>query len=664
MASQTKVEPEAAGPGGAVPPAGGPPTADAPEGGGYAMDGDEAADPATSADATSMPLLASDDEDVALEELMVSDLSDLDDDDDEPEEATEVHAGLGRLRDEVYSSDELLTPPPQTVDADVLLELSEMADDEAAALAAASAAQEAVARAADEERERAAATLAEPDGQAEPDVELAAQDANDGIAAEATAGSDDAAPDTLQAVVSLDSETDLPSTPSLSVEAAEPATTSEPIGVKLRDAPLPSFEIPEGEAAEDEGATASPSVESRSSGRGSARPMAPLAPLSEVVEDDDDDVVTHIGLPVPETAGGYSEFEPGGFQVADTGMAAMQGFDNLNLLDTRRATTRLVPRINPSQLDLGTPPPTDYLSRVLGSLSAAVGAGLSRLRGGSAVELEPEQTIGDQPPQRLFGWLRDKVLPPLSLVLAGSGIGAGILLLQIDRDGDPSAEQAQTVQALKGAPGSKPGTTLVDRAEAGDSDALFKITNMADAERTSALTLAAEAGHQARKLNEFNEFARSLQQPAAAGAPNSMARLIGYATSPETMLPAFRHLSQWAGSRGPDVLYAVWEKAPGGSRAASLAQQLLSSADQRSKATPALTTALDLRAATACEDYLRLLPKVLSTGDQRCSATLRALKHTDGCGDDGHSDCYACLREGRLLDDALAAIEKRPAPQL
>jgi hypothetical protein len=613
-------------------------------------------------------MLASDDEDVALEELMVSDLSDTDDDDDEPEEATEVHAGLGRLRDEVYASDDLLTPPPQTVDADVLLELSEMEDDEAAALAAASAAQEAVARAADEERERAAAALAEPEGQAEPVVELAAQDANDSVAAEGAAKLDDAAPDTLEGVVSPDSEADLPSTPSLSVESAEQETAPEAIGVKRRDAPLPSFDIPEGEAAEDEAAsgagpaTASPAVEPRGSGRSSARPMAPLAPLSEVAEDDDDDVVTHIGLPVPETAGGYAEFGQGGFHVADTGMAAMQGLENVNLLDTRRATTRLVPRINPSQSDFGTTAPNDYLSRLLRSVSAVVGAGLSRLRGGSAVELEAEQTMDGQPPQRLFGWLRDKVLPPLSLVLAGSGIGAGILLLQIDRDGDP-AEQVQTVQALKEAPGSKRGTTLADRAEAGDSDALFKITNMADAERTSELTLAAEAGHQARKLNEFTEFARSLQQPAAA-APNSMARLIGYATSPETMLPAFRHLSQWAGSRGPDVLYAVWEKAPGGSRAASLAQQLLNSADQRSKATPALTTALDLRAATACEDYLRLLPKVLSNGDQRCSATLRALKHTDGCGDDGHSDCYACLREGRLLDDALAAIEKRPAPQL
>jgi hypothetical protein len=146
--------------------------------------------------------------------------------------------------------------------------------------------------------------------------------------------------------------------------------------------------------------------------------------------------------------------------------------------------------------------------------------------------------------------------------------------------------------------------------------------------------------------------------------PNLAGRFLNCATSPETMLPAFAHLLGWPGSIGPDVLYAVWEKAPGGNRAASLAQQLLHSADQRAKATPALVTAIDLRSATSCEDYLRLLPAVKRDGDQRCSATLRALKHTDGCGDDGKKDCFACLREGTGLDDALKAIEGRPAPQL
>jgi hypothetical protein len=250
-------------------------------------------------------------------------------------------------------------------------------------------------------------------------------------------------------------------------------------------------------------------------------------------------------------------------------------------------------------------------------------------------------------------------------VVFGSGIGAVIMLRQPEPD-TRAAQHSQAVQALKEVPaaqGSQRPTTLIERAEAGEGDALFKITNMPADERTSALTLALERGYQTQKLNEFNEFVRGLEPAEAAAPPNLMVRFLGYAMSPETMLPAFQHLAHSPGARGPEILYAVWEKAPGGSRAASLAQQLLQSADQRAKEAPALRTVLDLRAATTCEDYLRVLPAVLRDGDQRCSATLRALKHTDGCGDDGQQDCYACLRDNTLLDDALAAVEKRQPPQ-
>jgi hypothetical protein len=254
------------------------------------------------------------------------------------------------------------------------------------------------------------------------------------------------------------------------------------------------------------------------------------------------------------------------------------------------------------------------------------------------------------------------VLPPLSFILLGSGIGAGIMLLQESGAKNPT----QSVQALQEV---KRPTTLLERAEAGDGEALFKITNMAPGDRTSALTLALEAGYRAQKLNEFNEFSKGLQTPPSDIGPALAARLIAYATSPETMLPTFALLSEWTGSRGPDVMYAIWEKAPGGaggsSRAAQqLAQQLLRSADQRAKATAALNTAVDLRAATSCDDYLAVLPAVVRSGDQRCSSTLRSLKHTDGCGDNGQQDCYACLRDGTQLDEALTAVEKRPAPSL
>jgi len=41
------------------------------------------------------------------------------------------------------------------------------------------------------------------------------------------------------------------------------------------------------------------------------------------------------------------------------------------------------------------------------------------------------------------------------------------------------------------------------------------------------------------------------------------------------------------------------------------------------------------------------------------NSTLRALRHSDGCGADGKQDCYACLRDNKLLEDALHAIDRR-----
>jgi hypothetical protein len=616
---------------------------------------------------------SSDDEDVSLDELMMSDSNEAD---EEPDEATDVQSLSAR------TGQPASVPPPAApvnepeetaavTEPEPRLPLEPFAggaleDDEEASLAAAAAAQEAAAEAAaaeaDEREERSrrsgeslpevAAGVDEPQApepaayqaaEQEPSVDTAPEPVEASVATEAIASGDE-----FEA-----------SPPSVELEATDLEAPAEAVEPSARlDGPLPSFDIPEAEStrrqAEDESA-------SDSTGPRTLSPA--LAQLSEAAEEDDDDAVTHIGLPVvPESTNGYGGRGASSFQVAEPDVAALQGFDpDLSLLDARRATTRVVPRIDPAQLQQrrmlnDTNPPLSA-----GRRPGRVGAWLS----GVLQRYRPEGPRNDVswPLRRRAGWLLDTVLPPLSLVLFGSGIGAGIMLLQPDR-GAKAAQQTQAIQSLKDASSNKRPTTLAERAEAGEGDALFKITNMAPNDRSSALTLALERGYQVQKQNEFKEFANLLEAPGGMKMPNLTARFLNYATSPETMLPAFAHLLNWPGSTGPDVLYGVWEKAPGGSRAASLAQQLLHSEDQRAKATPALVTALDLRSATSCEDYLRVLPAVQRDGDQRCSATLRALKHRDGCGDDGKQDCFACLRDGTQLEDALTSIEKRPPPQL
>jgi hypothetical protein len=641
-----------------------------------------------------------DDEDVSLDELMISDSNE---DDGEPEESTDVHGAIpaGFSIDtpeppaEAEEAEEVGAPARATIAA---FADSPVENEDATGLAAAAAAQEAAAEAAAEEADARvaaarrgtdapAATLGgaaeelpglhgssgashgqpEPSGPAVSAERLTVPPA----VAEALAyppldfvgdlepppsSSDEEAPmsvelepPSVQFEAPLDAAAGEPSPGSVTVSSAAAPAVSAP---QRRDAPLPSFDIPDNDGrrrrAEEKASRAAP------------RPLATaLSHLSEVAEEDDDDAVTHIGLPVVPDAPDYTDHRAG-FQVADAGVAAMRGFEpDLSLSDARRATTRVVQRFDISHLEprRATSDTNPALSST-GVPRESVSAWLSGLL--QRVRPAPERPDLLPPARRRGSWLLDTVLPPLSLVLFGSGIGAGIMLLQPDRGA--KAAQAQSIQSLKES--TKRPTTLSERAEAGDGDALFKVTNISPNDRNSALTLALERGYQTQKQNEFKEFSKLLEAPGGMSTPNLTTRFLNYATSPETMLAAFSHLISWPGTTGPDVLYAVWEKAPGGNRAASLAQQLLHSPDQRAKATPALITALDLRSATSCEDYLRVLPAVQRDGDQRCSATLRALKHTDGCGDDGQQDCFACLREGSLLEDALTAIEGRVPPQL
>ena len=506
----------------------------------------------------------------------------------------------------------------------------------------------------------------------ESESEVLSSAAMDAVALEAEGQleSDEA----IAAEIELDESADAAAA-SLAASASERKTVPETLTAKRRDAPLPSFDFLDLDAVSGTrmpAAAPAAAAPVAAPPRVAAQPVA-LPPLEEVDEDDDADAVTHMGLPsVPEVANDYPAATASrGFQVADPAVAALQSID----ADIARGITRVVARREIPRVDPKTLPPKPRTQAPAGPpLLARLSAGA---RDAWALALryvrpaEPSAGAPRDPSEPGFGgegseggavrprlnWMLENVLPPLSLVLFGSGLGAGVIML-VEKDRPEETAQSQAVQALHDSAAAHVPTTLADRARAGDGEALYKITKMPQGERTSALTLSLEAGYQAQKLREFHEFAKTLA-PSRALPAASVSRMVDYATSPETMLPAFEALTQWAGPAGPDVLYAVWEKAGGGTRAASLAQQLLYSADQRAKATPALQVALDLRSAASCDDYAKLLPAVLKNGDQRSSATLRAVRHNDGCGADGKQDCYACLRDSSLLEDALKAVEKR-----
>lgn len=636
-----------------------------------------------------------DDEDVSIDELLISDSTD--DDEEDEEEATDIHpglsesllaeslrpAGLPRLAHPAIEA-EVSLDDPAALDGESnarpvseVTAASDMAGDEPVQLGDEPLQTDAALLDPDPEAVVVSATAEELEAEDEPRVEGAEVALDAGVEQDAVPESVppeseaamevELAPESevIPESVPLDGDglLDTEAEPAVAAElqaveveetTAEPPraapvppterqTVPETFAAKRRDAPLPSFDIPELEAA--------------SARRGDAA-GAPVAPVAlPALSEDDDDAVTHMGLPVvPEVANDYPGVAASGFAVADPQVAALQSLDaDIARGDSRRATTRVIPRLDPKSIpqrprtDAPAGPP--LRERLLGVARDAWERVSSLV---PSVPADPTWGGEVSPGRRRLSWLAENVLPPLSLVLFGSGLGAGVIML-VDND-----EPAQAVQSLQdSSSAARLPQTLADRARAGDGDALYKITNLPQDERTSTLTLALEAGHQAQKEKELREFVKATSGISAPLPASAVARVVEYATSPETMLAAFQEVTQWPGSTGPDLLYAVWEKAAGGSRAASLAQQLLYSADQRAKASPALQVALDLRAATSCDDYLRVLPAVVRDGDQRSSATLRYLGHSDGCGTDGKQDCYPCLREGQLLDNALEAVERR-----
>ncbi|MEY2931751.1 MAG: hypothetical protein RL033_2500 [Pseudomonadota bacterium] len=644
---------------------------------------------------------ADDDEDVSIDELLISDSSDG----EEEEEATDIHPGLSEsllaeslrpaavpsrlersaaaeaaLEDASEQEEaEPVSEPTAASQSDALLEAgpsgtedptptdAALADGDPEELVVSATADE-LAAASEQHVEETSGSLDGDDMEAAPESEAAMEVEELAPESEVTPESvrldaeevleTDVAPEgepMVAADLDVDETTAEPPRVAPVAQQSERQTLPEPIAAKRGDAPLPSFDIPEPEATSARQAQAPEEQRARPSARSVALPE-----LSEVGEEDDDDAVTHMGLPVvPEVANDYPATAPGRFAVADPAVAALQSLDaDLARGDSRRATTRVIPRIDPKTIPArprGDAPAGPALGERLSGLARGAWERVSTLI--PTTPAEPAWGGAElSPGRRRLAWLVENVLPPLSLVLFGSGLGAGVIML-VDND---APSQAQTVQALQESSSAPRGPlTLADRARIGDGEALYKITNMPHGERTSALTLALEAGYQAQKQKEFREFAKVTISAAAPPSAGAVGRMVEYATSPETMLPAFQELTQWPGSAGPDLLYSVWEKAAGGSRAASLAQQLLYSADQRSKATPALLVALDLRSAATCDDYLRVLPAAVRDGDQRSSATLRALRHGDGCGADGRQDCYACLRDSPLLENALKAIDRR-----
>ena len=112
-----------------------------------------------------------------------------------------------------------------------------------------------------------------------------------------------------------------------------------------------------------------------------------------------------------------------------------------------------------------------------------------------------------------------------------------------------------------------------------------------------------------------------------------------------------------------DLIYEVWTGTTARSTATDLARSLIYSKEVRAKASKALAVALDLRDADTCEKSRDLLARANGKGDRRSFSLLNKMTRKYGCGPAKRQDCYACLRDGKDLDDALKAVKARREPK-
>jgi hypothetical protein len=153
------------------------------------------------------------------------------------------------------------------------------------------------------------------------------------------------------------------------------------------------------------------------------------------------------------------------------------------------------------------------------------------------------------------------------------------------------------------------------------------------------------------------------QNPALLADKSVQAELLRAVQDPQTAPQALAALAAVDTPLGADLLYEAWAGTSARTEATELSRALLYSADVRPKASPALSVALELRAAETCEQYKAALPNALQAGDKRSLSPLAKLANRRGCGPKKASDCYACLRAN--ADELVATInaaKSRRAP--
>lgn len=207
---------------------------------------------------------------------------------------------------------------------------------------------------------------------------------------------------------------------------------------------------------------------------------------------------------------------------------------------------------------------------------------------------------------------------------------------------------------------------LEQRASLGQPDAIGELAAVPSAKRTGAASLALGTGYVSTGKSEsaLEAFRAAVSaDPELQENPDLLRGVRRLVEDPVTRDAAAELAAEKLGARGADLLFDVWISTPEKTPATRAARKWLDTDSVRAAASPALLLALDIREAKGCSKLKELLPRAKEHADERSLTSLKRLQKKGGCGFLGLEDCYGCLRDGLVLDEAVSAASGRTAPK-
>jgi serine/threonine protein kinase len=147
--------------------------------------------------------------------------------------------------------------------------------------------------------------------------------------------------------------------------------------------------------------------------------------------------------------------------------------------------------------------------------------------------------------------------------------------------------------------------------------------------------------------------------------PGLLTDLLDAAEDPKAFRIVLNLAETILGRHGVDLIWLLWEDSrvnPERTEQTEKLEKKLVILSRR--ASPALRTAIELNFTKNCEKLLEVLKRAATDADSRSLNRLSTLTSTTGCGPEHNDDCFSCLRNNPLLEQAVAQAKRTPAPKL